>query len=52
MFKEGASSNRQNGRLLLMLLSTNFIAKWELVFVLTQENAYFIGFNLKPTEST
>ena len=34
-----------------MLLSTSFTAKFELVFVLTQENAFFLrGFILKPTE--
>ena len=34
-----------------MLLSTSFTAKFELVFVLTQENAFFSrGFILKPTE--
>ena len=40
LFKQSDLSNRQNGRLLLMLFSTNFMAKWRLIFVLTQENNY------------
>ena len=35
-----------------MLLSTTFTAKCQLVFVLTQENGSFRGFNLKLTERT
>ena len=33
-----------------MLLSAAFTAKFELVFVLTQENAFLRGFILKPKE--
>ena len=40
IFQQGDSSNRQNRCLLFMVLSTNLTAKCELVFVLTQENAY------------
>ena len=31
---------------------SKFTAKFELVFVLTQENAFFRGFILKPTGRT
>ena len=34
-FEQGDLSNRQKGRWVLMLPSTNFTAKWELVSVLT-----------------
>ena len=33
-----------------LLLSAKFTAKFELVLVLTQENAFFRGFILQPTE--
>ena len=33
-----------------LLLSTSFTVKFGLVFVLTMENACFIGFILNPTE--
>ena len=33
-----------------LLFSGSFTAKFELVFVLTQENAFFRGFILKSTE--
>ena len=54
MFEKGDSSNqidRMDVCYFLMLLPTNFTAKWELVFVLTQ---MFIdrGFTLKPTKKT
>ena len=38
MFEKGDSSNRQKNKWLL--LSANFSAKFELVFVLTLENAF------------
>ena len=33
-----------------LLLSASFTAKFDLVFFLTQGNAFFRGFILKPTE--
>lgn len=47
MFEQGDLSNRQKGRWVLMLPSTNFTAKWELVSVLTEENANSWGFHFK-----
>ena len=46
--KEGDSSNKQNRWLLLMLHLTNFTAKHELVFVLTQKKVSSQRFNFKP----
>ena len=54
MFEKGDSSNqmdRMDVCYFLMLLSTNFTAKWELVFVLTQMSIHR-GFSLKPTKKT
>ena len=54
MIKQGDSSSRQNGRSLLMLLSTNFTEKLELLS-LTQKNIFFqrlcFKFNIKNIDS-
>ena len=39
MFEQDDSLRIENGRWFFMSLSTNFTAKYNLVFVLTQENA-------------
>ena len=51
MFEKCDSSIRKKSMVASFSISTRLTANIELVFVLTQENAFSRGFILEPTES-